>query len=156
MKPKIPAVKVLSDDCAINIGQVIKDGEITNPGTPHYVHVGEWVEVLPVMSVREVMNISQLQTASGDSSKLGESLGALCNELSRRIISWNWTDIMGEPMEQPYNRADILEGLASEELMWLMTATGSGEPADARKKDLKKSESISLGTDGNQTLLPSG
>ena len=155
MKPKIPAVKVLSDDCAINIGQVIEDGEITSPGTPHYVHVGEWVEVLPVMSVREVMNISQLQASTGDSSKLGESLSALCNELARRIIGWNWTDIMGEPMDQPYNRADVLEGLSSEELMWLMTATGSGEPADARKKDLKKSESISSETANNPAMFPS-
>ena len=155
MKPKIPAVKVLSDDCTINVGQVIEDGEITSPGTPHYVHVGEWVEVLPVMSVREVMNISQLQASTGDSSKLGESLTALCNELSRRIIAWNWTDIMGEPMEQPYNRADILEGLSSEELMWLMTATGSGESADARKKDLKKSESISSETANNPAMFPS-
>ena len=155
MKPKIPAVKVLSDDCKINVGQVIEDGEITSPGTPHYVHVGEWVEVLPVMSVREVMNISQLQASTGDSSKLGENLSSLCNELARRIIGWNWTDIMGEPMEQPYNRADILERLSSEELMWLMTATGSGESADARKKDLKKSESISSETANNPAMFPS-
>tara|TARA_Y100000310_G_C20464898_1_gene707136 strand:+ start:454 stop:924 length:471 start_codon:yes stop_codon:yes gene_type:complete len=155
MKPKIPTIKVLSDECAINVGQVIEDGEITEPGIPHYVHEGEWVEVLPVMSVREVMSISRLQTSASDSSKLGENLTSLCNELSHRIIAWNWTDIMGEPMEQPYNRADVLEGLSSEELMWLMTATGSGESADARKKDSKKSESISLETDGNQTMLPS-
>ena len=155
MKPKIPAVKVLSDECAINIGQVIEDGEITNPGTPHYVHKGEWVEVLPVMSVREVMNISRLQTSVGDSSQLGENLTALCNELSRRIISWNWTDIMGEPMEQPYNRADVLEALTSEELMWLMTAAGSGEPADARKKDSEKSENISVEMDNSQAMLAS-
>ena len=155
MKPKIPAVKVLSDDCTINIGQVIEDGEITNPGKPYSVHQGEWVEVLPVRTVREVMNISQLQSAVGDTSKLGESLTALCNELSRRIISWNWTDIMGEPMEQPYNRADVLEGLTSEELMWLMSATGSGESADERKNDSEKLENISLGMDNSQAMLPS-
>ena len=155
MKPKIPAVKVLSDECAINVGQVIEDGEITSPGTPHYVHVGEWVEVLPVMSVREVMNISQLQIAVGDSSKLGESLSSLCNELSRRIVGWNWTDIMGEPMEQPYNRADVLEQLSSEELMWLMSATGSGESADERKKDSEKSGNISLETENNPAMFPS-
>ena len=143
MKPKIPAIKVLSDECAINVGQVIEDGEITNPGTPHYVHEGEWVEVLPVMSVREVMNISRLQTSAGDSSKLGENLTSLCNELSHRVISWNWTDIMGEPMEQPYNRADVLEALTSEELIWLMSATGSGESADARKKGSVKSANTS-------------
>ena len=154
MKPKIPAVKVLSDDCAINVGQVIEDGEIIEIGTPYYIHKDEWVEVLPVMSVREVMHISQLQASIGDSSKLGDNLTALCKELSRRIVGWNWTDIMGEPMQQPYNRADILEALTSEELMWLMSATG-GEPADARKKDSATSESISSETENSQAMLPS-
>ena len=144
MKPKIPTQKVLSDDCAINIGQVVEDGEITSPGTPYYVHEGEWVEVMPVMTVKEVMQISKLQNASGDSSNLGDNLTALCSELSRRVVAWNWTDLMGEELEQPYNRPDVLEGLSSEELMWLMSATNGGESADARKKDSKPSENTSL------------
>ena len=144
MKPKIPTQKVLSDDCAINIGQVVEDGEITSPGTPYYVHEGEWVEVMPVMTVKEVMQISKLQNASGDSRNLGDNLTALCSELSRRVVAWNWTDLMGEELEQPYNRPDVLEGLSSEELMWLMSATNGGESADARKKDLKQSENTSL------------
>tara|TARA_R110000765_G_scaffold137380_1_gene236863 strand:- start:522 stop:992 length:471 start_codon:yes stop_codon:yes gene_type:complete len=155
MKPKIPAVKVLSDECAINVGQVIEDGEITNPGTPHYVHEGEWVEVLPVMSVKEVMNISRLQSSVTDSSKLDENLTNICKELCRRVVAWNWTNLMGEPMEQPYNRPDILEELSSEELMWLMSATGAGESADARKKGSKKSETTSLVMEDSQALLPS-
>jgi hypothetical protein len=155
MKPKIPAVKVLSDECAINVGQVIEDGEITNPGTPHYVHEGEWVEVLPVMSVKEVMNISRLQSSVTDSSKLDENLTNICKELCRRVVAWNWTNLMGEPMEQPYNRPDILEELSSEELMWLMSATGAGESADARKKGSKKSENTSLVMEDSQALLPS-
>lgn len=155
MKPKIPAVKVSSDDCAINIGQVVEDGEIKDVGIPHYVHKGEWVEVLPVMSVREVMNISRLQAASTNPGQLDENLSSLCNELSNRIVAWNWTDIMGEPMAQPYKNPDVLAELASDELMWLMTATGAGEPADARKKDLEPSENISLEIQPNQTTLPS-
>ena len=144
MKPKIPAVKVLSDDCSINIGQVVEDGEIVQQGTPHFVHKGEWVEILPVITVKEVMQISRLQNAGTDGSQLGENLTELCKELARRVISWNWTDLMGEPMEQPYNRPDVLEGLSSEELMWLMGATGGGETADARKKDSDESENTSL------------
>ena len=58
-------------------------------------------------------------------------------------------------MEQPYNRPDILESVSSDELMWLMTAASGGESADARKKDLEQSESISLGMDNSQTMLPS-
>lgn len=144
MKPKIPAQKVLSDECSINVGQVVEDGEIVQEGTPHFVHKGEWVEILPVMTVKEVMQISRLQNAGADGSQLGENLTTLCKELSRRVISWNWTDLMGEPMEQPYNRPDVLEGLSSEELLWLMGATSGGESADARKKDSGGSENTSL------------
>ena len=47
-------------------------------------------------------------------------------------------------MDQPYNRPDVLEGLSSEELMWLMAATNGGESADARKKDSEQLENTSL------------
>ena len=143
MKPKIPAIRVKSDECAISIGQVVEDGEVVDQGTPHYVHKGEWVEILPVITVKEVMQISKLQNAGDNASGLGENLSLLCKELSRRVIKWNWTDLMGEPIDQPYNRPDILEGLSSEELMWLMGAASGGESADERKKDSDDSESIS-------------
>jgi hypothetical protein len=155
MKPKIPTKMVMSDDCAINLGQVVEDGEITDAGTPYYVHQGECVELLPVITVSEVMQISKLQDTGGDAGMLGASLSALCKELSKRIVSWDWTDLMGEPMEQPYNRPDVLEALTSEELMWLMSATGAGEPADARKKDLEKSENTSSGTEDSPSMSPS-
>ena len=143
MKPKIPAIRVKSDDCAISVGQVVEDGEVVDQGTPHYIHKGEWVEILPVITVKEVMQISKLQNAGDNASGLGENLSLLCKELSRRVIKWNWTDLMGEPIDQPYDRPDILEGLSSEELMWLMGAASGGESADARKKDSDDSESIS-------------
>ena len=143
MKPKIPAIRVKSDDCAISVGQVVEGGEVVDQGTPHYVHKGEWVEILPVITVKEVMQISKLQNAGDNASGLGENLSLLCKELSRRGIKWNWTDLMGEPIDQPYDRPDILEGLSSEELMWLMGAASGGESADARKKDSDDSESIS-------------
>ena len=155
MKPKIPTQKVLSDACAINVGQVVEDGEITSPGTPYYVHEGEWVEVMPVMTVREVMNLSRLQNNSGEGSTLGQSLTDLCQELSRRVIKWNWTNLMGEKLEQPYNRPDVLEGLSSEELLWLVNATGGGEGAEERKKDLETLGDTSLEVSSSQATLPS-
>ena len=155
MKPKIPTTKVNSDECSINIGQVVEDGEITNPGTPYFVHQGEWVEILPVITVAEVMNISRLQNAATDTVGLDQNLSSLCKELSKRIIAWNWTDLMGEKMEQPYNRPDVLERLASEELMWLMSAASSQESADERKKDSKKSGGTSLEMTLNPATSPS-
>ena len=140
LKPKIPAIRVLSDECSITIGQVVEDGVIKDAGTPHYIHTGEWVEVLPVMTVAEVMQISRLQNSAGETGQLGENLTALCRELSRRVISWNWTDLMGQAIEQPYNRPEILESLTSEELLWLMSASNVNEAADARKKDSEKLE----------------
>tara|TARA_Y100000310_G_scaffold66586_1_gene61910 strand:+ start:653 stop:1123 length:471 start_codon:yes stop_codon:yes gene_type:complete len=155
MKPKIPAVKVNSDECFLSVGQVIEDGEIIDPGKPHYVHKGEWVEILPVMTVKEVMQISKLQNAGDDAAGLGDNLTQLCVELSRRVIAWNWTDLMGEKLEQPYRRPDVLEQLSSEELMWLMTATGSQESSDERKKGSAQSEPTSLEEAPSQATLPS-
>ena len=148
MKPKgklkIPAVRVASDDCNINIGQVMEDGEITVPGTPYHVHVGEWVEVMPVIAVKEVMQLSRLQRGGEESGALGESLGQLCQELSKRLLAWNWTDLTGERMEQPYNRPDILENISADELLWLVNATSEQEKPDARLKDSESLENISL------------
>ena len=155
MKPKIPTTIILSDECSISIGQVIEDGEVKDPGVAHFIHTGEYVEILPVMSVKEVMHISRLQNSINDTAQLDTNLTNLCKELSKRIVSWDWTNMMGEPMEQPYNRPEVLEDLSSEELMWLMSATGAGESADARKKDLEPLENTSLEMDTSQTLSPS-
>ena len=155
MRPKIPAVKVNSDECFISVGQVIEDGAIVDEGTPYYIHKGEWVEVLPVLTVREVMQINKLQNAASDANGLGENLSMLCKELAQRVIAWNWTDMMGETMEQPYKRPDVLEGLASEELMWLMSATSQQESPDERKKGSKSSANTSLEKESNQAMLPS-
>ena len=154
MKPKgklkIPAIRVASDDCNITIGRVTEDGEITEEGTPHFVHVGEWVEVMPVLAVKEVMQLSRLQRGGEESGVLGESLGQLCQELSKRLLAWNWTDLMGERMEQPYNRPDVLENLSADELLWLVNATSEQETSDARKKDSESSENTSLAMGLNQ------
>ena len=155
MKPKIPTTIILSDECSISIGQVIEDGEVKDPGVAHFIHTGEYVEILPVMSVKEVMHISRLQNSINDTAQLDTNLTNLCKELSKRIVSWDWTNMMGEPMEQPYNRPEVLEDLSSEELMWLMSATGAGESADARKKDLEPLENTSLEMESNQTLSQS-
>ena len=139
-KLKIPAIKVLADDCSISIGQVIEDGEITDPGTPHYIHIGDWVEVMPVVAVREVMQLSRLQLGIEDRGSLGESLGQLCQELSKRLVAWNWTDLVGQAMEQPHNRPDVLEELSADELLWLVNAAAEKESAAARKKGSNGSE----------------
>ena len=150
MKPKIPTIKVMADDCAINIGQVITDGEVIDPGVAHYVHIGEWVELMPVMAVKEVMQLSRLQRGSEETGGLGESLAELCKELSKRIMKWNWTDLVGDPIDQPYKRPEILEELSADELLWLVNAAGGQEVPETRKKGSATSENISLATAPSQ------
>ena len=155
MKPKIPASRIKSDECAINIGQVIEDGEIVNPGTPYFIHQNEWVEILPVMTVKEVVNLSRLQVSGSDPGVLGQNFTDLCGELSRRVIAWNWTDLMGKAIDQPYDRPDVLEKLSSEELLWLVSATTNQETPDERKKGSRQSVDTSSAETDSQATLPS-
>ena len=155
MKPKIPASRIKSDECAINIGQVVEDGEVINAGVPHYIHQGEWVDILPVMTVKEVVNLSRLQVSGSDPGVLGQNFTELCRELSRRIIGWNWTDLMGNDLEQPYNRPDVLEQLSSDELLWLVSATTNQESPDERKKGSRQSANTSSAVTDSQVTLPS-
>ena len=142
MKPKskIPTIKVASDDCTVSVGQVVKDGEVVDEGTAYPVHEGEWIEVIPLMTVREVLHLSHLQAGIGEGGDIGDNLSMLCQELSKRILSWNWTDLMGETLEQPYKNPSVLEDITSEELLWLVTATTQTETGEDRKKDLEPSE----------------
>ena len=155
MKPKIPASRIKSDECAINIGQVVEDGEVINAGVPHYIHQGEWVDILPVMTVKEVVNLSRLQVSGSDPGVLGQNFTELCRELSRRIIGWNWTDMMGGELEQPYDRPDVLEQLSSDELLWLVSATTNQESPDERKKGSRQSVNTSSAVTDSQVTLPS-
>jgi len=92
-----------------------------------------------------------LQQAASDTNNLGENLTMLCNELSKRVIAWNWTDLAGDAIDQPYNRPDVLEGLSSDELLWLVNAASNQETAQDRKKGLQNLEDTSLEMAHNQT-----
>ena len=145
LKPKIPLLHIPSDDCAVMVGQVVEDGNITTEGTPHYVHIGEWVEVMPITSLLEVSALSRLKSLAGneDMGGLDQSFSDLCRELSQRIISWNWTDMMGVPLAQPYQTPDVIMGRTVEEVMYLIQAATGQESQDDRKNGSGPSAAIS-------------
>ena len=126
---KIPLARIDAGTCEVRIGRVIEDGKIIDPGRAIQVHSGEWIEVVPVFTVQEYLAQRALQLSVNDN---GEGVKALCRGLARRIVKWNWTDLMGETLEQPYGRPDILEGLTIDELLWL--ARQPEETGEARKK----------------------
>lgn len=138
-KSKIPAVRVASDDCAIMQGRVIRDGVIIHPGDPVYVHQGEWVEIIPVQSMREFLALTGLigivpgeQSQAAKIAQLRTPLMELCDVLARRVLAWNWTDLMGEPLPQPYGKPDVIQMLSDDEMLWLVTAA-QGETGAQRK-----------------------
>ena len=136
---KVPLRRVASDSCAIMLGRVIEDGEITNPGTAHYVHQGEWVDFLPVGSLAEVVQlIDDLRPIkevldARHLSKVAGRITARCNRLSKRVIAWNWTDLAGDPLPQPYGKPEVLLNLNNDELLWLIVQAQTSESGSDQK-----------------------
>lgn len=122
---KIPTRKVKSDDCVIYIGREVdvEKGQITSTGTPYYIHKGEWVEVIPLLSIRDYIVWNKLRGAlSGDTEKMEKALDDLCKGLSNKIVDWNWTDLSGNKLNKPYKNPDVFKELTEDELIWLSTS----------------------------------
>ena len=130
-KPKIPPVRVASDQCMVTVGQIVENGVITNPGTAYPVHVGEWVEILPAATVQEVIALTSMQRLMAgptqDVTEVETVFRMMTKELSKRVIAWNWTDMMGQPLAQPYGDPDAIAGVTTEELLWLEDAASGRE-----------------------------
>ena len=50
------------------------------------------------------------------------ALQGLARGLAPRIVRWNWTDWLGNPMPQPDGTVGPLLALETEELYWLLSA----------------------------------
>ncbi len=138
-KGKIPPTRVLSDDCAVYVGRVIEDGEITVEGTAYHVHKDEWVELLPTANLEEMFALAGVvgsTNAEDPKVMIVESANALrqlCHSLSERVVSWNWTDNYRKSLPQPHNAPEVLMRLTNDELMWLMSAVEGKETSADRK-----------------------
>lgn len=132
-KPKIPLKHIKCDGCTVTVGQVFEDDKVVHEGVPYYVHRDEWIKVMPVMTVLEVMALAKLQATTSDVGKIDEAFSDLCKELSLRVVEWNWTDMMGETLPQPFQRPDVIARLTTDEVIWLTNAMY--EPVEDRKND---------------------
>jgi hypothetical protein len=139
-KSKIDPVRVASDDCAISVGRVMVDGVITEAGTQNFVHKGEWVDIIPVQTMRETMAITRLMGGGESEStidaarRLTAPFEELCEVLAKRVMDWNWTDNWGDPMPNPQDDPGVLRDLSNDELFWLIGAAQNGAGTD-RKHD---------------------
>ncbi len=126
---KPPTRRVPSDDCEVTI-----DGEDYTP------HVGEWIEVIPRLSVGEVrlfrsLNALQPKLAAieGDDGAdasgialMDDSFQEVLAVLRHRVLAWNWTDDADEPYPQPRDAPDVFEQLRIEEIYYLTAAMQGG------------------------------
>ena len=140
-KLKIPAVEYKSDSCVIHVGRVIVKGQVTAEGIPYNVHKGEKLSLLPVSSMDELINIGKLTRALASEQQDAESVAeaaeafdSLCEVLSKRVYSWTWTDLDGDPLPQPYQNPAAIRGLNTEELFWILNVV-QGEAPEERKND---------------------
>ena len=134
---KIPPRRIPSDDCVIRVGRKISGGKIVEPGTEYRVHEGEWVDVLPVTSVRQHLALSGLQraTAAGvDADTTEKAMNDFCAVVASKVLAWNWTDLDGKPLPCPFNSVETIQGLSDDEVIWLFRAI-RGELPEERKKD---------------------
>ncbi len=129
---KIPSKRVPSDDCLVRVGRKIEGEKIEEEGIAYNVHEGEWIEVIPVGSLRQYFALSRLATAGGDAQKLEASLDEICEQVAERVTGWNWTDMGGNPLPQPYKSPDAIKALTEDELLYLITAV-QGETPGQRK-----------------------
>lgn len=128
-KLKITPIRILSDGCKVMQGRVIEDGAIKEAGNAVSMHEGEWVEIIPVMTLREMLSLQRLQKSiAANESK---DFTALCVELSKRVVAWNWTDNASDPLPEPYGKPEVIEGLYVDEIVWLIQQMG--EPTGTRK-----------------------
>jgi len=144
-KYKIPPKHLDSSDCVVHVGQTIKDGKIVDEGTAYNIHEGEWVKILPFVSMKESMalvNIANLDIENSGSDSM-QNLREMCVALSKRVVDWNWTDNTGQPLDNPHNNADVFMGLQNEELIWLMTVS-MGETPTEKKTDSLGSQNTSM------------
>ncbi len=139
--PKLPLREVDSSDCEVSLGREIKDGKVTNEGTPYRIHEGEKVWVLPVNNLRESLALAHFGAFDNEGSDddrresmlaLERSLDDICSQLSKRVVKWDWTDMMGEPLPQPYRNPQVFHDLTEDEILWLV-ATARGESPGERK-----------------------
>ncbi len=134
---KIPLERVDASELAIYTNQVIQNGEVVQQGDAHFIHEDEWVELVPTRTMEEYLSLAELASATSikndaeSGMALARSLGALSEALAKRVVHWNWTDVMGVPMDQPFGRPDLIRSLHNEELLWLVGAA-QGETPDQR------------------------
>ena len=130
LKAGIPIKRIPSDDCLLYPKMMFKTGEDGVPielkerGEGIAVHKGEWVDIVPMAAMFQYLSLGKGSDLAFDS---------VCEGLSKKIVRWNWTDIVGEPYPQPFRQPEVLRSLEDDELVYLLRLLQTDESEDQRK-----------------------
>ena len=128
---KPPTRQVPSDDCLIEVD-----------GVEYKIHEGEWVKVINsfvIGSLKIMRRVTELQSQMDSLEDdetirkvilMDDTMDELVGVLQRRIVEWNWTDDLGNPLPQPLNNPDAFQSLRIEELMYLALVVKAEAPAE--------------------------
>ncbi len=120
---KLPVRRIPADDCVVTVN-----------GEKCRIHEGEWVEVVPVATIGQTLEMSGIKLAGMNSEEqIRGAIETICGQLAKRILGWNLTDVMGEPIPNPHGKPEVLQALTTEELFWLVAQVQRGETPEARK-----------------------
>ena len=134
-KFKIDPIKIDSSDCVVHVGQRIADGKIVELGKPHRFHEGEWVKIIPTITMKESLAITQVTSmADKQEGEMLKTFEQICESLANRVVDWDWTGIDGEDLPKPYKNPVAFHELTNEELIWLITASLGESQADKKKE----------------------
>lgn len=136
-KPKVPTKVIHSDTCTVTID-----------GTEYAIHEGEWVEIIPIIEVRETQAFSQLgqfqielEAARDDATQgqiadiMNRHYDVICEGIASKVVAWNWTNMLGVPLPQPDGSTELFKRLTADELYWLFAAIRRQEAPESRKND---------------------
>lgn len=129
---KLPTKQIPSDDCVVTLDDV-----------EYRPHEGEWIKVVPSLSVAEVRLVQELNelkpkldAIKGEETEqeesvalLDKSFGPVVSLVARRIIAWSWTDNAGDPYPEKPDEETIRD-LHIQELYYLLAAIRGETPAE--------------------------
>ena len=136
---KIPPKRVPSDDCAVYVGRKVSTkGIITTKGEPYYVHEGEWVEVVPVITIQDSIVLDRLLRAAreGDETQAESNLLSLCDLIAEKVLAWNWTDLSGKKMPKPHGNPEVIKLLTADELAYLQLILAGEAPGERKNESV--------------------
>jgi hypothetical protein len=166
---KVPPVEVECSDYELFVGRELDDnGDAVVAGERYTPHKGERIMVMPVSTMGSMFGLTRLvgpddeeadgvlgegddaasQAVIADAmqrrlARQAQAFEQIITTLARRVVWWDWTDLGGEPLPQPYRNPEAITGLDPSEIFYLQRKL-SGETAVAEGNVVRGSDSGSL------------